>query len=750
MGFYFMKLNIMTATLTEGDAIGNWTKTMRRIFSLKGFTVRIYADLFDGSIPCLPSSEYSSTGNEILWYHYSIYSENIEIIKTSKDFKIMDFHGVAPSWLFKGYNPELEALCKRGEEELPLLAPLFDYHITHSQYTYNILRDLNISKITKIPLPTDLHLFGTDGDPKYLEKLKNLDYLLFVGRIVPQKSILEIIEVFYHLKKRREGIKLFLIGGYEYSRAYLTQVVKCIKKLSLKNDVILTGKIANSRLLHSFFKQARFTIILSQWESFCVPIVESMFFGTPVIGIDVAAIPETMGSGGLLVKTRDCEEIAADIDRNWEGKQYDQLKENARIRGQQFTDQSIDQLVQSSLFPIIKPRLRSIKLAFVIHRYGQDITGGAEYLCRQLAEHLTPTFDIEILTSQARDYNTWENFYPAGEQSENGIAVRRFPVEAPRDIREFRVFNKTIFESDPNYLDQLKWMEKQGPRSLELIEYIQNNQSRYDLFVFFTYLYYSTFFGIQQVKDRAVLVPLAHNEPPFYLDLFSHLFRIPCGIIYCTETEKNFVERVIAMPQKNHVVAGIGMDIKEECCTHKIHEKYDLPEPYMVYCGRISRSKGCDKLFEYFLRYRKEVNSEVSLVVLGVGDYPVPSHSVIKQLGYVSEEDKNAIIRNAIAVINPSYFESLSIIVLEAWSLSTPVIVNDKCEVLTEHCEKSNGGLCYGDYKSFAKSCSCLLKNSEMAHMLGQNGYQYVRQHYSWDRITRMYTDFFIDFYSSR
>ena len=129
---YTMKLNIMTATLTAGDAIGNWTKTLRRIFSLKGFSVRIYADLFDGSIPCTSSSEYESTGQDLLWYHYSIYSDNLEIIKESTDFKIMDFHGVAPSRLFKGYNPELEVLCEKGEKELSSVAPLFDFHITQA------------------------------------------------------------------------------------------------------------------------------------------------------------------------------------------------------------------------------------------------------------------------------------------------------------------------------------------------------------------------------------------------------------------------------------------------------------------------------------------------------------------------------------------------------------------------------------------------------------------------------------------
>ena len=146
-----MNLNIMTAALTEGDAIGNWTKTLRRIFSLKGFPVKVYADLFDGSINCSPSSEYNSTGRDILWYHYSIYSENLETLKRSTDIKIMDFHVVAPPSLFAGYNKELESLCKRGEEELPNIAPLFDFHITHSLYTRKVLTDLGIKTIVTIP-----------------------------------------------------------------------------------------------------------------------------------------------------------------------------------------------------------------------------------------------------------------------------------------------------------------------------------------------------------------------------------------------------------------------------------------------------------------------------------------------------------------------------------------------------------------------------------------------------------------------
>jgi glycosyltransferase involved in cell wall biosynthesis len=203
------------------------------------------------------------------------------------------------------------------------------------------------------------------------------------------------------------------------------------------------------------------------------------------------------------------------------------------------------------------------------------------------------------------------------------------------------------------------------------------------------------------------------------------------------------------MPQNNHIVAGIGIQTGEPPDIQYTRDSYQLPENYLVYCGRISKSKGCDTLFEYFLQFREQCTTDVALLVLGEGEYPVPKHPSIKALGFVPEDDKKAIISDAVALVNPSFFESLSIIILEAWAVSTPVIVNEQCEVLIEHCEKSHGGIGFKNFDSFADACKKLIDNPELAKTLGFNGYEYVRQYYSWDRIIRLYTDFFIDFYSS-
>jgi glycosyltransferase involved in cell wall biosynthesis len=115
----------------------------------------------------------------------------------------------------------------------------------------------------------------------------------------------------------------------------------------------------------------------------------------------------------------------------------------------------------------------------------------------------------------------------------------------------------------------------------------------------------------------------------------------------------------------------------------------------------------------------------------------IPEHPGIHYLGFVSEEDKFDAVAGAVALWLPSQFESLSISVLEAMSLSVPVLVNGKCEVLKGHCQKSGGGFAYTDYEECEKALSCLVKDETKRDRMGKNAYDYIEQNYLWDKIMR-------------
>lgn len=334
-----LTIHMMTAALAPGDAIGNYILALERILRGWGCTLRLYADYPTSNYP-LPhqhSSAYHPTGYDILWMHYSIYSDNIHLVQHTPDYVILDSHNVSPAWLYHGYNNHMAWLCEQGEHYLTRLAPYADVAIAHTDYVRHDLRRRGYRSLYKVPLVVDTSRFTGAGDPRWEPLLRQLEYLLFVGRIVPQKNLTLLLDVFAALHRLRPHLKLLLVGG-QYLPDYLRELEAQAARLGISEAVVFVGKVDQAATLTSFFRHARFSVILSVWESFCVPIVESLYFGTPVLGHNVAPIPETMGRGGVLL-AGDATTMAQQIDALWDDRQqYDQLVQAGQQHARQFTD----------------------------------------------------------------------------------------------------------------------------------------------------------------------------------------------------------------------------------------------------------------------------------------------------------------------------------------------------------------------------------------------------------------------------
>jgi glycosyltransferase involved in cell wall biosynthesis len=375
------------------------------------------------------------------------------------------------------------------------------------------------------------------------------------------------------------------------------------------------------------------------------------------------------------------------------------------------------------------------KIALVNQRYGLEVNGGSEYYTRLIAEKLKNDYQVEILTSKALSYERWENYYEADVEEIHGITVRRFSVKHERNTLLMRVIGKliTAFHLNTKMLGKL-WVKAQGPYVPDLIEYIKKNQKEYDAFIFVTYLYYPTVIGLPLVRDKAILVPTAHDEPYIYFRSHSELFHMPKAIIYLTDEEKMFVEKKFHNQQIPSTVAGVGVDIPASVSQDRFRQKYHIEGDYIIYTGRIDQSKGCDKMLEYFVEYHCNHNS-IQLVLMGQSFMELPEHPAIHYLGFVSEEDKFDGVSGARALWLPSQFESLSISVLEAMSLSVPVLVNGACEVLKGHCVKSEGGLFYENVDECKAALDILVGNDEQRQVLGQKANEYIKSNYLWEYI---------------
>lgn len=231
----------------------------------------------------------------------------------------------------------MEWLCQQGERYLTSLAPHVDWAIVHTEYVRHDLLRRGYRTLHKVPLVVDTSRFTGDGDPQWEPLLADLEYLLFVGRIVPQKNLSLLLDVFAALHRLRPQLKLFLVGGHSLP-SYLAELQTQAERLGIAAAVVFVGKVDQPAALTSFFRHARFSVALSVWESFCVPIVESLYFGTPVLGHNVPPIPETMGRGGVLL-TGDSAAMAAQIATLWDDQpRYAQLQHAGQQHAQHFTD----------------------------------------------------------------------------------------------------------------------------------------------------------------------------------------------------------------------------------------------------------------------------------------------------------------------------------------------------------------------------------------------------------------------------
>ncbi|MFC2161064.1 glycosyltransferase family 4 protein [Acidobacteriota bacterium] len=387
-----------------------------------------------------------------------------------------------------------------------------------------------------------------------------------------------------------------------------------------------------------------------------------------------------------------------------------------------------------------------MKIAFVIQRYGKEVMGGSELHCRQIAEKLSARgHDCTVFTSAAKDYVTWKNEYSTGKTVLSGVSIERYPVIKERNIHSFNEYSNWIFSHSHTFDDEIEWMSRQGPESPSLIQAVEREENKFDIFIFFTYLYYNTFWGLPKIKIKKVLVPTAHDEPALYLDIMKKVFAAPDAFVFNTEAEKSMLTKQFSFKGKYQDIVGVGVDLPEIERNSPFIKKYGLSSPYILYAGRIEKGKGCEELIKYFLKFNKK-HKDLTLVLIGKQIMELPSHPQIKCLGFVSPEDKDAVMVSALATVHPSHFESLCMAALESMAVRTPILVQGQTEPLKQHCLKGNGGLAFSNYDEFEAMVNLIISNPRLRQVMGEHGRKYVKDNYSWDKIIEKYERMFKHF----
>lgn len=388
-----------------------------------------------------------------------------------------------------------------------------------------------------------------------------------------------------------------------------------------------------------------------------------------------------------------------------------------------------------------------MRVLFVVQRFGSEISGGSETMCRLFASQLSRrNIDVEVLTSCAQSYVDWADVHPPGTSVVEGVTVHRLPVEAPRDPALFGPLDQRTLRSgviQPVALER-QWLGMIGPVLRGLRPWLHERVRSYDLCVFFTYLYTPTTVGLP-IAARwrpTIFHPTAHHEPPFYLRALQPVFSAADGFGFLTEEEALLVNRRFSLDRPS-VITGIGTDLDAEGDGERFRARFGLGgRPYLLFLGRLDSGKGADELHLFFRWYKRRHETNLALVYIGDPVMPLASDEDIRVLGFVDEQTRRDAIDGCLALVQPSYFESFSMALTEAWAQRRPALVQRHCDVLLGQAMRSAGAIPFGGFEEFEVAVEWLEARDGLRTALGQAGRRYVEERYSWSVVMDRYEAF--------
>jgi glycosyltransferase involved in cell wall biosynthesis len=368
-------------------------------------------------------------------------------------------------------------------------------------------------------------------------------------------------------------------------------------------------------------------------------------------------------------------------------------------------------------------------------RYGPDVIGGAELVLREVAHGLAARgWEVDVLTTCARDHHTWANHYPAGTTTDDKVTVRRFPVVNDTDGRARQALVQKLARGEaPTVGEQEAWMND-GLRVPELFHALLDDADRYRAVVVSPYLFWTSFAGGLVAPERTILRPCLHDEPEARFELFEPLFTGVNRLWLNTDPEADLLD-AIAPGHAPAEVIGEGVPVPEGYDAAGFRTRHGLGDVrFVLYAGRREGAKGWEQLLDGFVAAVRKEDVDLHLVTIGVGEVHAPDDVAhrIHDLGLVSDADRDSAFAAADAYLQPSALESFSRTVMEAWLAGTPVIANAASAVVSWHCERSGAGLTYEDDADLEQCLRFVAEAPDQAAALAVAGRDYVFDNYTW------------------
>ncbi|NMC63904.1 MAG: glycosyltransferase family 4 protein [SAR324 cluster bacterium] len=314
-----MKIYQLLHTLSYGDAISSEVLAFDRVFKESGFESEVYAinvhPHYKSSVKDYRNIPRNLSGEVIL--HYSLGSPINTLFKNAEGIeKTIIYHNLTPARWFEGINPRISSDINQGLKELPDLCRIAGRLLADSSFNAQELQSLGFNAEV-LSLPVDPNRWAKERNPgiyKLLKTSSNFN-VLHVGRLAPNKCIEDIIKSFYFLYYHiNKNSHLWLVGIDIDTELYSFALKRLVHELHLRDVVHFVGCLSDEEL-RSMYEASDVYVCMSEHEGFCLPLVEAMHFGLPVIAYASSAIPETMGDAGILVCEKKHAELAELINK---------------------------------------------------------------------------------------------------------------------------------------------------------------------------------------------------------------------------------------------------------------------------------------------------------------------------------------------------------------------------------------------------------------------------------------------------
>ncbi len=303
----------LVPNLAFGDAISQQAMTLRKMLRGLGYASEIYAEHVDTRLAG-EARRYSRLRDEVktdvpVLFHFSIASAVTDVFRLLESPRVLFYHNITPAEFFRGVNESVARLCAEGRRELMSLRPHCRIAVGDSEFNRAELEALGFERTAVLPIVLDPARYDQPSDRRLLGYRDGHVNLLHVGRLVPNKKIEDVIKTFYFYRRRIDpGSRLLLVGIDTDTELYKLALRQLVHELGLQG-VDFVGRATQSELV-TYYRIADAYLCMSEHEGFCVPLVEAMHLGVPVIAYSSSAVPETLGEAGALVLEKNFAEIA--------------------------------------------------------------------------------------------------------------------------------------------------------------------------------------------------------------------------------------------------------------------------------------------------------------------------------------------------------------------------------------------------------------------------------------------------------